>query len=154
MFNVIYYIIITIYIFSLFRTRSKKILKNQRTDENNGAPQWDHIVRIHLWMTILRRTDTKQLCRATIACNPATQPTQCLTMTCKGFTARVARQDCVTKLLRVCPPLRRLQASQSSPETPCYLVPVLCLSVTLSIGNCKKTTIDHPHKKIFSHLAQ
>ena len=49
--------------------------------------------------TLLRRTDTKQL-------YPATQPTQYLTMTCKGCTARVARQDCVAKLLRVCPPLR------------------------------------------------
>ena len=49
------------------------------------------------------RTDTKQLGRVTIACNPAAQPTQCLTMTCKGCTANVARQDCVAKLLRVYP---------------------------------------------------
>ena len=35
----------------------------------------------------------------------ATHPTQCLTMTCKGCTATVPRQDCVTKLLRVCTPL-------------------------------------------------
>ena len=32
------------------------------------------------------------------------QPTQCLTMTCKGCTASVARQDCVAKSLRVCRP--------------------------------------------------
>ena len=30
---------------------------------------------------------------------------QCVTMTCKGCTASVARQDCVAKLQRVCPPL-------------------------------------------------
>ena len=27
-------------------------------------------------------------------------------MTCKGCTASIARQDCVSKLLRVCPPLK------------------------------------------------
>ena len=82
---------------------------------------------------MLRWIDTKQVCRATIACNPATQPTQCITMTCKhgvlyhvehftwcslqtwrssredhackGCTASVARQNCVAKLPRVCPPL-------------------------------------------------
>ena len=56
-----------------------------------------------LFHATLLRNYFMQPCYATISCNPATQPTQCLTMTCKGCTASVAHQDCVAKLLRVCP---------------------------------------------------
>ena len=64
--------------------------------ERNGGHKW---VKADRHEATLPRTYSMQPCYATY------ELTQCLTMTCKGCTASASRQDYVSKLLRVFPPL-------------------------------------------------